>query len=339
MDPAQAYASVLENLKLEFISGGDLHGEARKFKMYARDIMAEPRCHLVIASGDYLPQPEFDRNKAVSAIEPLIEILHEIRKPILLLGGNYDPFGAATVVAERFGEPFFPIGAKRAEQNPPGNTKNYFGYDFVGCEGTNPINGRFPGERSEEDLRNAFDSAMKELRHYDPHRTVFVTHAPPFECGGRDELGKFGLPQPYWGRHVGSTAFRDIVYEYKPLLMVSGHIHEGVGATVYQWKNHKDPVLADVRMHDTPNRILVVMDKNSETRQTVVVNHGTLEYWHYFRYRVAERGDVVLMEVCKRRLGGKDPLTKLVDKVSGKGTKTIYNQIFDPDKILPEILR
>lgn len=334
MDHAQVYTSVLENLKLEFISGGDLHGEAKKFKMYARDIMSEPHCQLVIASGDYLPTPEFDRNKAVSEIEPLVEILREIRKPTLLLGGNYDPLGVATMLAERFGEPFFSIGAKRVEENPPGNFKNYFGYDFVGCEGTNPINGRFPGERSEEDLRSAFDSAMKDLPHYDPYRSVFVTHAPPFECGGRDELGKFGLPQPYWGKHVGSTAFRDIVHEYKPLLTVSGHIHEGVGATVYEWKAGEAPTVADVRMHDTPNRILVVTDKNSGTRQSVVVNHGTLEYWDYFRYRIAERGDMVLMEVCKRRLGGKDPITKLLDKVSGK--RTIYNQVFDPDNMLPE---
>ncbi len=339
MEPAQAYATVLENLKLEFISGGDLHGESRKFKMYARDIMAEPRCQLVIASGDYLPQPEFDRDKAVSQIEPLIEILREIGKPILLLGGNYDPFGAATMVAERFGEPFFSIGAKRVEQNPPGNTKDYYGYSFVGCEGTNPINGRFPGERSEEDLRNAFDSAMKDLHHYDPYRAVFVTHAPPFECGGRDELGKFGLPQPYWGKHVGSTALRAIVDEYKPLLLVSGHIHEGVGASIYEWKKGQAPAVADVRMHDTPNRILVVMDKASETKQSVVVNHGTLEYWDYFRYRVAEIGNVVLLDVCKRRLGGKDPITKLLDRASGKGSKTIYDQIFDPDNALTDILQ
>lgn len=339
MEHAQAYSWVIDNLKLEFISGGDLHGEARKFKMYTRDIKAEPRCQLVIASGDYLPQPEFDRDKAVSEIEPLIEILREIGKPILLLGGNYDPFGAATVVAQHFGEPFFSIGARRVEQNPPGNSKNYFGYDFVGCEGTNPINGRFPGERSEEDLRNAFDSAMKELHQQDPYRTVFVTHAPPFECGGRDELGKFGLPQPYWGKHVGSTAFREILHEYKPLLMVSGHIHEGVGATVYEWKSGETPAVADVRMHDTPNRILIVMRKNNGKRQSVVVNHGTLEYWDYFRYRIAESGDVVLIEVCKRRLGGKDPITKLLDKMSGKGNKTVYNQVFDPDNVLPDILR
>jgi Icc-related predicted phosphoesterase len=333
VDHAQAYTTVLENLKLELISGGDLHGEARKFKMYARDVMAEPRCQLVIASGDYLPQPEFDREKAVSHIEPLIEILREIEKPILLLGGNYDPFGAATMVAEKFGEPFFSIGAKRVEQNPPGNNRDYYGYSFVGCEGTNPINGRFPGERSEEDLRNAFQSAMKDLRHYDPYRAVFVTHAPPFECGGRDELGKFGLPQPYWGKHVGSTALREILYQYKPLLLISGHIHEGVGATVYEWREQA-PAVTDVRMRDTPNRILIVMEKDGKTKQSVVVNHGTLEYWDYFRYRVAEVGNLVLLDVCKRRLGGKDPLTKMLDRVSGKGSKVIYNQIFDPDNAL-----
>ncbi len=307
--------------------------------MYARDILAEPRSQLVIATGDYLPQPEFDRESALVQIEPLIEILRGIRKPILLLGGNYDPLGVAAKLADRFGEPIFSIGGKFVEGDSvlPGNSKNYFGYDFVGCEGTNPINGRFPGERSEEDLKIAFDSAMQDLPQYDVFRTIFVTHAPPFESGGRDELGKFGLPQPYWGKHVGSTTFREVVYEYKPLLMVSGHIHEGVGATVYQWKDSQEPTITDVRMHDTPNRILIVMKKESGTRQSVVVNHGTLEYWEYFRYRIAERNDIVLMEVCKRRLGGKDPITKFIDRLSGKGAKAIYNHVFDPDNLLPTI--
>jgi len=338
---AQLYNTVLDNLKLEFFSAGDVHGEERKFKMYLRDVQAESRCQLFVATGDYLAQPEFDVGKASDEILPLLETLRAANKPVLLLGGNYDPLGVTATVAEKLGDPFLSIGGTRQMESGvlPGDARSFFGYDFIGCEGTNPINGRFPGERSEEEMKTAVTVAMNKVPNYDPTRTVLLTHAPPFQSGGRDELGKFGLPQPYWGKHVGSTALKDLLYEHRPLLIVSGHIHEGVGATVYQWEDGGEPKVHDIRMQGSPHRILAVIKKDKRLRLSVVVNHGTIEYWEYFRFRMAEKDDVIMMEVCKRRLAGKDPITKFFDTVSGKGHRPVYEQVFDPDNLLPSLIQ
>jgi uncharacterized protein len=88
--------------------------------------------------------------------------------------------------------------------------------------------------REEEDdaLRVRYDAMLVKLE--DPQSAVFNLHVPPYGSTLDDvpELSE-DLKPKHAGRSlvpVGSRAVRDVVEQYKPLLGLFGHIHEGKGA-------------------------------------------------------------------------------------------------------------
>jgi Icc-related predicted phosphoesterase len=87
-------------------------------------------------------------------------------------------------------------------------------------------------EEEEDQLRERFDTMITGLK--DPQNAVFNLHCPPYGCTLDDvpELDA-DLKPKHAGRSlvpVGSTAVREVIKEYQPLLGLHGHIHEGKGA-------------------------------------------------------------------------------------------------------------
>lgn len=328
----------LQNIKLEFASAGDCHGDLSKLKSFINDCMTESKLSLIIASGDYQRQPTKEYSEAKANIKEIFMNLKTCPKKILVLGGNYEIPGVTADVALELGEPLFPIGCSlsKNEDKHPGNYLSHKGFHFIGVEGSNPINGLFPGERDESELEWAVEQAFKAATYQiDFNKTIFVTHSPPYDCGGRDQLGCFGLPAQYWGKHVGSKAYRKFILSWKPLIHDCGHIHEGVGATIYVWNRnkHTEAPFADIKMQEYEK--IAVLFRKGTRHVTLCVNHGTLEHWMYMRYRIAETDEYFGVEVAKRRLGGKDALSRFMDKFMGG--RTIYKKIFLLDVDLKEI--
>ena len=88
-------------------------------------------------------------------------------------------------------------------------------------------------EEDEDQLKVRYEAMICQLK--DPRNAVFNIHVPPHKSGLDDapELDKDLRPvlagqslQP-----VGSTALREAIQKYQPLLGLHGHIHEGRGAT------------------------------------------------------------------------------------------------------------
>jgi Icc-related predicted phosphoesterase len=319
---------IRENTKLEFASAGDSHGDVRKLERFVKDCLAEDNVSLIIATGDYQRQPTKDFVEARENVSSILSILRGCPKTVLVLGGNYELPGVTADVASEIGEPLFSIGCSpsKANKRHPGNYLSFGGFDFIGVEGSNEINGLFPGERSDEELEWALFEAGKSAGIVDFRRTILVTHSPPYGIGRRDELGPFGLPGEYCGKHVGSVAYRNFILNQRPLIHDCGHVHEGVGATVCLWNRSPQgsTEYADVSMVEY-EKIALLLRKDEARQVTVCVNHGTLEHWVYFRYRIAETQDYVGIEVAKRRLGGKDAFSRFTDKFV---ERPLYKRIF-----------
>jgi hypothetical protein len=88
--------------------------------------------------------------------------------------------------------------------------------------------------REEDDpaLRVRYDAMLAQLKN--PSTAVFNLHVPPYGSTLDDvpELTE-DLKPKHAGRSLvpaGSRAVRDIIEQYKPLLGLFGHIHEGKGA-------------------------------------------------------------------------------------------------------------
>jgi Icc-related predicted phosphoesterase len=108
------------------------------------------------------------------------------------------------------------------------------GFEMVSLGYSNRTPWDSPRELDEEDLAKRIDERAERLA--DPEHAVFNFHAPPHgthldQAALLDERFR---PLVEGGQivigHVGSTAVREAVERYRPLLGLHGHIHESPGA-------------------------------------------------------------------------------------------------------------
>jgi Icc-related predicted phosphoesterase len=88
-------------------------------------------------------------------------------------------------------------------------------------------------ELSEEELARRFDELFSQVA--EPHRAVFNAHPPPYATGlddapmldaeftVRQQAGQVRLGP------VGSTAVRDAIERFQPIVSLHGHVHESAG--------------------------------------------------------------------------------------------------------------
>ncbi len=98
------------------------------------------------------------------------------------------------------------------------NYVNIEGVNFAGIGGSLPCPGRTLNESPDKDFQIFLASMEAEVSSTDPF--VLMTHQPAWgtivDTVGQD-------------RHTGSIAIRNFIEKNKPLLVISGHIHEAVG--------------------------------------------------------------------------------------------------------------
>jgi Icc-related predicted phosphoesterase len=87
-------------------------------------------------------------------------------------------------------------------------------------------------EEDEDQLKVRYEAMISKLK--DPRNAVFNVHVPPYRSG-LDEAAELDKDlRPILAgqslKPVGSTALREVIEKYRPLLGLHGHIHEGRGA-------------------------------------------------------------------------------------------------------------
>jgi Icc-related predicted phosphoesterase len=107
------------------------------------------------------------------------------------------------------------------------------GLQLLGMGWGNPTPWACPRDIPEADLATRIDAVVATAR--DPRRTIFSLHVPPLGSGLdlaprlddylRPRLNASGLEMI----SVGSTATRDAIERYQPLIGLHGHIHESKG--------------------------------------------------------------------------------------------------------------
>lgn len=95
----------------------------------------------------------------------------------------------------------------------------YEGLAFAGSGGGSKFTGTTPNEKSEEELMADF-KIITEQGEQEWNNLIAVSHNPPknTDC---DKISG--------GIHVGSGLFTQFIEQYKPLAVVTGHIHESAG--------------------------------------------------------------------------------------------------------------
>ena len=143
------------------------------------------------------------------------------RIPCILNGGNDDIWEIDDIIdsspSVTFGE------AKSVELDG--------GFHLVSMGFVNPTPWNTFREAPEEELAAKIEALAAQVP--DMERTIFNFHAPPHGSGLDDAPALDATLRPTHGgvvmKPVGSTAVRDAIMKYQPMLSVHGHIHESRG--------------------------------------------------------------------------------------------------------------
>jgi uncharacterized protein len=140
--------------------------------------------------------------------------------PCILNGGNDDIFEIDPILESAPSVTF-------AE----GKVIDLGGFTMISMGYTNPTPWDTHREAPEEELTRKIDAIAAEVP--DLSRTIFNFHAPPYGTGLDEAPELDATMRPTHGgavmKPVGSTAVRDSITRYQPLLSVHGHIHESRG--------------------------------------------------------------------------------------------------------------
>ena len=109
------------------------------------------------------------------------------------------------------------------------------GYEMISCGYSNRTPWDSPRELDEADLYKRMSALAERLE--SPETAIFNLHVPPYDSGldTAIELDRELRPVLTAGRPheipVGSSAVRQLIEEYQPMVALHGHIHESRGVT------------------------------------------------------------------------------------------------------------
>lgn len=145
------------------------------------------------------------------------DFIRDLGRRCYAVPGNCDPPGALPFI-ERSG-----VSLHERRITVEGRT-------WAGLGGSNPTIFDTPFEMSEEEIARRLSPLMEP-------GMVLVLHCPPHGT----------LDETFSGKHVGSTAVRDLIEKVRPAVVLSGHIHEDRGVTCKEGVWYMNPGAAKDR--------------------------------------------------------------------------------------------
>lgn len=174
---------------MRFLVITDLHQKRSRIERI-NDIISDREVEFVLFLGDVTDMGSGDE---------AADIISMIRSKVYVIPGNCDARDMPEIIG-------------RVATDMHGKSVNIDGYDIVGLGGSNITIFDTPFELTEEEIDF-------KLRPISKKGMILMTHAPSY--GILDEIPS--------GLNVGSPAIKRIVDDFKPILALSGHIHEAIG--------------------------------------------------------------------------------------------------------------
>ncbi len=178
--------------KFRILAASDLHGDSRLTKKLAEKA-AKEKVDLVVLCGDLTGWAETSN---------LIKPFKDKQQKVLLIPGNWDSFATADFLANFYGV-----------KNIHGYSVKYDSIGFFGAGGA--PNSPGTSTISEAELFHTLKKAHSSLKGIE--KKIMVTHAHP--SGSVSEFS--GIP--------GSRAVTKAIQQFKPDILLHGHIHEASG--------------------------------------------------------------------------------------------------------------
>jgi len=181
---------------MKIVALSDLHGDIARLPEIADDLAS---ADVVLLTGDLT---HFGHR---TAAEQILAAVESYNPHVLAVAGNCDQNDVGELLTER-------------GINLHGRSITFRGMTYLGVGGSLSCPGGTPNELSEEEIGESLYQASRALIPGKPF--ILVLHQPPLNTQV-DRIGK--------GHHVGSRSIRDFICEWRPLVALSGHIHESRG--------------------------------------------------------------------------------------------------------------
>ena len=179
---------------MRILAAGDLHGDITQVKKLAKRAKDE-HVDLVILCGDIS-----DRNhKAEGMIGPFLKY----NKRVIMVPGNHETIATADFLAELYGV-----------KNIHGYSVKYENIGFFGAGGAINLPS-FPGSITEKELFETLKKANSHLKGVE--KKIMITHMHP--SGSISEFS--GIK--------GSKSITNAIKQFRPDILIHGHIHEAAG--------------------------------------------------------------------------------------------------------------
>ncbi len=179
--------------RLKILAASDVHGDSKLTRKLAQKAEKE-KVDIVVLCGDILGYKE---------TSDIIKPFKEKNKKVLIIPGNHDSFATADFLAQMYGI-----------KNIHGYAVQYEHVGFFGAGGTSDAPS-FPGAITEKELFATLKKAHASLKGIE--KKIMVTHMHP-----SNSISEFsGIP--------GSPAITKALKEFKPDILLHGHIHEASG--------------------------------------------------------------------------------------------------------------
>lgn len=184
---------------MNILTLADIHSELSIVDKILSSLKKEP--DLVVCQGNmtdmFKISPDFSQ---LDMAEIIIQKFFTLKKPILCVPGNHDPYDILGLFNEY-------------NINIHGKYQKISNYNFIGFGGAStPFNTLF--EPTEEETKES----LERLPSTQP--LILITHNPPKNT----KLDKIAS-----GEHVGSLSIHNFIISKKPILNLTAHIHEAAG--------------------------------------------------------------------------------------------------------------
>jgi len=188
---------------MKLIAATDFHGAISAIDKFNEKV-ADEKSDLIVICGDVTNFGSY------SLAEDLLSILSKSDISIFFVPGNCDP-------------PDLVKGVNIKKVTClHGTCKTLNDINFVGVGGSNPSPFLTPFELNDDDLLKELERAYAEVEK--AKKLVLISHAPPLNT--KLDVARFG-------GHVGSASIRRFIEAKKPVLALSGHIHEARGVDTF----------------------------------------------------------------------------------------------------------
>jgi len=176
--------------KLKILAASDIHGDSKLAFRLAKKAEKE-KVDLVVLCGDIMGFTETNN---------IIQPFKDKHKKVLVVPGNHDAFATIDFIASLYGI-----------KNLHGYSAKYDNIGFFGAGGADTG----PEVVSESDIFKALKKAHEGLKGIE--KKIMITHMHP-----RGSLSEFSGV-------LGSKAITKAIKEFKPDILLHGHIHESEG--------------------------------------------------------------------------------------------------------------